>query len=164
MNGSCLLPLLFRQAVPRGRHVADTIVYQASKVITMDPTLPEATHVAVRDGLILAVGDADCAAPWGDFRLDDRYRDTVLMPGFVEGHAHMMTGAMWAYTYAGHQDRVDPDGKTWRGMTNIDEVIAGLKRALATQPADRPLVAWGFDPIFLPPERLNRQHLDEVSS
>src|SRR6185437_13540070 len=117
-----------------------------------------------RDGLILAVGDADCAAPWGDFRLDDRYRDTVLMPGFVEGHAHMMTGAMWAYTYAGHQDRVDPDGKTWRGMTNIDEVIAGLRRALATQPADRPLVAWGFDPIFLPTERLNRQHLDEVSS
>ncbi|MBN9006696.1 MAG: amidohydrolase [Rhizobiales bacterium] len=144
--------------------MADTVVYRASKIITMDPTLPEATHVAVRDGLVLAVGDADCATPWGDFRRDDRYRDTVLMPGFVEGHAHMMTGAMWAYTYAGHQDRIDPDGRKWEGLTDIAGVMAGLKRALASLPADKPLIAWGFDPIFLPTERLNRRHLDEVST
>ena len=31
------------------------------------PDRPVATHVAVRDGLMLAVGDADCAAPWGEF-------------------------------------------------------------------------------------------------
>ena len=31
-------------------------------------------------------------------------------------------------------------------------------------PADKPLIAWGFDPIFLPTERLNRRHLDEVSA
>ena len=44
-----------------------TMVYAARKIITMDPTRPEATHVAVRDGRVLAVGDADCAAPWGKF-------------------------------------------------------------------------------------------------
>jgi predicted amidohydrolase YtcJ len=144
--------------------MADTVVYSASKIITMDPTLPEATHVAVRDGLILAVGTADCARPWGDFRHDDRYRDAVLMPGFVEGHAHMMTGAMWNYAYAGYQDRIDPDGRKWDGLTDIAGVMAGLKRALAERPAGKPLIAWGFDPIFLPTERLNRRHLDEVSS
>jgi predicted amidohydrolase YtcJ len=144
--------------------MADTVVYSASKIITMDPTLPEATHVAVRDGLILAVGTADCARPWGDFRRDDRYRDAVLMPGFVEGHAHMMTGAMWNYAYAGYQDRIDPDGRKWDGLTDIAGVMAELKRALAELPAGKPLIAWGFDPIFLPTERLNRRHLDEVSS
>lgn len=144
--------------------MADTVVYSASKIITMDPTLPEATHVAVRDGLILAVGTSDCARPWGDFRRDDRYRDAVLMPGFVEGHAHMMTGAMWNYAYAGYQDRIDPDGRKWDGLTDIAGVMAGLKRALAELPAGKPLIAWGFDPIFLPTERLNRRHLDEVSS
>jgi predicted amidohydrolase YtcJ len=144
--------------------MADTVVYSASKIITMDPTLPEATHVAVRDGLILAVGTADCARPWGDFRRDDRYRDAVLMPGFVEGHAHMMTGAMWNYAYAGYQDRIDPDGRKWEGLADIAGVMAGLKRALAELPAGKPLIAWGFDPIFLPTERLNRRHLDEVSS
>ncbi|MBN9065168.1 MAG: amidohydrolase [Rhizobiales bacterium] len=144
--------------------MADIVVYSASKIITMDPTLPEATHVAVRDGLILAVGAADCARPWGDFRRDDRYSDAVLMPGFVEGHAHMMTGAMWNYAYAGYQDRIDPDGRKWEGLTDIAGVMTGLKRALAELPAGRPLIAWGFDPIFLPTERLNRRHLDEVSS
>jgi predicted amidohydrolase YtcJ len=86
------------------------------------------------------------------------------MPGFVEGHAHMMTGAMWNYAYAGYQDRIDPDGRKWEGLTDIAGVMAGLKRALAELPAGKPLIAWGFDPIFLPTERLNRRHLDEVSS
>ena len=143
--------------------MADIVVYSASRIITMDPTSPEATHVAVRDGRILAVGAADCAAPWGDFARDDRYRDAILMPGFVEGHAHMMTGAMWTYAYCGHQDRIDPDGRKWEGLADIAGVMAGLKRALAELPAGKPLIAWGFDPIFLPTERLNRHHLDEVS-
>jgi predicted amidohydrolase YtcJ len=143
--------------------MSTTTVYRARKIITLDRDRPLATHVAVRDGLILAVGDADCAAPWGEYRTDERYRDAVLMPGFVEGHAHMMTGAMWNYAYAGYQDRIDPDGKKWEGLSDIARVMAGLKRALAELPADKPLVAWGFDPIFLPTERLNRRHLDEVS-
>jgi predicted amidohydrolase YtcJ len=138
-------------------------VYRARKIITLDRTRPEATHVAVRDGLILAVGDADCAAPWGEYQIDERYRNAVLMPGFVEGHAHMMTGAMWSYVYAGYQDRIDPSGRKWEGLTDIAGVMAGLKRALAELPADKPLVGWGFDPIFLPTERLNRRHLDQVS-
>ena len=138
-------------------------VYRARKIITLDRDRPVATHVAVRDGLILAVGDADCAAPWGEYRTDERYRDAVLMPGFVEGHAHMMTGAMWNYAYSGYQDRIDPDGRKWEGLTDIAGVMAGLKRALAELPADKPLIAWGFDPIFLRTERLNRRHLDQVS-
>lgn len=143
--------------------MSKTTVYAARKIITMDPTCPETTHVAVRDGRVLAVGGADCAAPWGNFARDDRYREAVLMPGFVEGHAHMMTGAMWNFGYAGYQDRIDPDGRKWDGLTDIAGVMAGLKRRLAELPADKPLVAWGFDPIFLPSERLNRHHLDAVS-
>ena len=33
----------------------------------------------------------------------------------------------------------------------------------AGEPPEKPLYAWGFDPIFLDTERLNRTHLDEVS-
>lgn len=141
-----------------------TTIFRANKVITMDRNRPEATHVAVRDGGILAVGGADCAEPWGGGETDDRFADAVLLPGFVEGHAHMMTGGMWSYTYAGFQDRVDPDGKPWRGLTDIDAIIAGLKRADGRLPDGEPLVAWGFDPIFLPGERLNKRHLDQIST
>ncbi|SHJ82153.1 hypothetical protein SAMN05444000_113131 [Shimia gijangensis] len=129
----------------------------------MDPNRPTATHVAVHAGKILAVGDADCAKDLGITNTDDRLSNAVLMPGFVEGHAHMMAGAMWEYTYAGFHDRLDPDGVLHKGMTNIGEVISGLVQHEVHLTAGQPLVGWGFDPIFLTTERLNRHHLDEIS-
>ena len=143
-------------------------VFKAKKIITMDPNRPVATHVAIRDGLVLAVGDKHCADPWADHfggkvDHDDRFRKKVLTPGFVEGHAHMMAGAMWEYFYAGYQDRIDPDGKLWPGLDSADAVTAGLKKAAAALSADKPVIAWGFDPIFLTSERLNCKHLDKVS-
>ena len=139
-------------------------VFKAKKIITQDPNTPVATHVAVQDGKILAVGDADCAQQWGAVERDDSLSGAVLMPGFVEGHAHMMAGAMWNYAYAGYHDRIDPDGRMWSGMTDIGEVISGLTEYAGSLGEDAPLIGWGFDPIFLPTERLNRHHLDEIST
>lgn len=144
--------------------MSDIIVFEAKKIITMDSNQPEATHVAVRDGRILAVGGADCAEAWGGGRVDERLRHVVLCPGFVEGHAHMMAGAMWKYAYAGYHDRIDPDGKLWPGLTDIESVINGLSSYEADLPDGDPLVGWGFDPIFLTTERLNKSHLDQISA
>ena len=47
-------------------------VFSARKILTMNPTQPEATHVAVRDGRVLAVGDLDRMQAWGEFTLDER--------------------------------------------------------------------------------------------
>lgn len=140
-----------------------TTVFKARKIITMDPNRPVATHVAVRDGLILAAGDETCADPWGGGELSDELSDHVLMPGLVEGHAHMMAGAVWNYAYAGYHDRIDPQGRLWKGMTGIEEVVAGLKKQAESLKPGEPLVGWGFDPIFLDAERLNRFHLDSIA-
>ncbi len=139
-------------------------VFNAKKIITMDANRPEATHVAVRDGKILAVGDADCADQWGDVIHDDSLSATTLMPGMVEGHAHMMAGAMWRYAYAGFHDRIDPQGKLWEGMKDIDAVIDGLTQYADGLDADAPIIGWGFDPIFLSSERLGAKHLDQIST
>lgn len=144
--------------------MSETVVFAAKKIITMDAGQPEATHVAVRDGRILAVGGADCADPWGGGRADDRLKDAVLMPGFVEGHAHMMAGAIWNYAYAGYHDRIDPDGRLWKGMQDLDQVVASLAEYAAGLGPDEPLIGWGFDPIFLTSARLNRHHLDRIST
>lgn len=137
-------------------------VYRARKIITMDAMRPYATHVAVRDGRILAVGGADCAEHWGSTVADEQLSDAVLMPGFVEGHAHLMAGAMWRFAYVGYHDRIDPEGKKWAGIDSTDELIARLKSAVADSGKD--VFAWGFDPVFLSSERLNRVHLDKVST
>ncbi|MEZ5872025.1 MAG: amidohydrolase [Nitratireductor sp.] len=143
-------------------------VFKAKKIITMDPNCPVASHVAVHEGKILAVGGKHCADAWADHfggkvDHDDRFKKHVLTPGFVEGHAHMMAGAMWEYFYAGYQDRTDPDGKLWPGLDSADAVTAGLRKAAESLADGKPVIAWGFDPIFLTSERLNRKHLDRVS-
>ncbi|MCM2563314.1 amidohydrolase [Lutimaribacter sp. EGI FJ00015] len=130
----------------------------------MDPNRPEATHVAVRDGRILAVGDATCADQWGDVTHDDSLADNVLMPGLVEGHAHMMAGAMWNYAYAGVHDRMDPKGNWVKGKPDIATVISDLSEQEKSLPEGAPLLGWGLDPIFFEGERLSRRHLDQISS
>lgn len=91
-----------------------TIVYSARKIITMNAARPEATHVAVRDGRVLSVGSLEQVSAWGNFTLDERFKDKVLMPGLVEGHCHLKEGSMWDMLYLGWFDRSDPQGKVWR--------------------------------------------------
>jgi predicted amidohydrolase YtcJ len=129
----------------------------------MDPNRPTATHVAVKGDRILAVGGADCADQWGDVTNDLSLSDFILTPGFVEGHAHMMAGAIWDFAYAGYHDRIDPDGKLWSGKGNLNNVMGDLSEYEKTLLDDQPLVGWGLDPIFLQDERLSRKHLDQIS-
>lgn len=140
-------------------------IFPARKIITMSPSRPYATHVAVRDNRILAVGTLEEVEGWGSYTLDERLKDKVIMPGLVEGHSHMMEGVMWRYTYVGYYDRRGPDGTLHPGLKNFDEVIARLREAQAelTDPTE-PLYAWGLDPIYFGGERMTYEHLDEVSA
>ena len=142
-----------------------TTIYRARRIITMNPARPEATHVAVRDGRILGAGSPDELAGWGTHALDERFADKVLMPGLVEGHSHLMEGALWRFVYVGYHDRMDPDGRVWPGAQSIDAVIARLAEQQGTldDPA-RPLIGWGFDPIYFGAQRCTRADLDRVSA
>lgn len=139
-------------------------VFEAKKIITMDHNRPEATHVAVRDGIVLAVGGADCGEGWGPAKRDDRFAGKVMMPGLIEAHAHVMAGGIWRYVYCGHYARTDPDGRVWEGVGTNDAVVERLQEH--ERKIDDPnaaLVAWGFDPNFIPGDRMDRAMLDRVS-
>ena len=139
-------------------------IYEARSILTMNPSRPRATHVAVRDGTVLGAGTLDELGGWGAHTLDRRFADKVLMPGFVEGHSHIMEGTLWRFVYVGYHDRMDPNGKLWPGARSIDAVIERLQQQepLLTDPA-QPLVGWGFDPIYFGSRRCTRQDLDRVS-
>ncbi|WP_285411220.1 amidohydrolase [Variovorax sp. efr-133-TYG-130] len=146
-----------------------TTVYPARKIITMNPMQPHATHVAVRDGRVLAVGSLADMQAWGAFALDERFAAKVLMPGLVEGHCHLKEGSMWDWTYLGWFDRRDPEGKVWSGLRSMDEVVSRLAEVAAKMTADgvpdtEPLVAWGFDPIYFGGERMTVHHVDRASA
>ena len=149
--------------------MSTTTVYPARKIITMNPMQPQASHVAVRDGRVLAVGSLADMQAWGQFELDERFKDLVLMPGLVEGHCHLKEGSMWDWAYLGWFDRRDPDGKVWEGLRSMDTVVARLAEIDTQMKADgrpesEPLIAWGFDPIYFGGERMTVRHVDRAST
>ncbi|WP_449413705.1 amidohydrolase [Pandoraea soli] len=143
----------------------DIRVYVARKILTMNPAQPVATHVAVCDGRILAVGDLQDMRRWTDAAPIDTLRDKVLMPGLVEGHCHLMEGAMWDAVYVGYYDRRGPDGHLWEGLKSPAAVLERLREAEQRMTGDpKPLLAWGYDPIFFEDAPLVARDLDAVSA
>ena len=145
--------------------MSDITIFLTRKIITMNSYQAVATHVAVRDGRILGVGSLDDVTGWGDYVIDDRFADKVLMPGFVEGHCHLMQGSIWRHHYTGYHPRVGPDGKVYEGLESIDAVSDKLAQIEAEMTDDNaPLVAWGFDPIYFGGRRMDLRDLDKVST
>ena len=141
-----------------------TTVFQVKKIITMDANNPVATHIAINDGKIIAVGSLIDMEALGSFTFSDQFSDKVILPGFVEGHSHLLAAGMWNYLYVGFQDRIDPDGKGWDGAKSIECVLKRLCDADVRLPAGEPLIAWGFDPIFLGNNRPNKEIFDAIST
>ena len=139
-------------------------VFQAKKILTMNPSNPTATHVAVSGDKIIAVGSLEDVAAWGPYKLNETFLDKVFMPGFVEGHSHSMEGTFWKKTYCGYFDRKDPNGRLWEGSKTLASLVERLKEEekKLLEP-EAPLSGWGVDPIYFGEEKINRQLLDKVS-
>ena len=142
-----------------------TIIFKAKTIITMNSYLPEANHVAVRDGKILGVGSLEDLQKWGEFELNHQFSDKVLLPGFVEGHCHAPEGQIWDNPYLGFFGRRDPEGKWHPDLKNMDEVLERLMEIeRSMEDPEETLFAWGFDPIYYRSERMTVKHLDSVSA
>lgn len=141
-----------------------TRVYVARRVVTMDPTQPEATHVAVREGRILGAGGPELLGFYPGAQEDRRFAERVLVPGFVEGHSHAAEGMVWRKPYLGFFDRTMPDGGTAPGVRTLPEALDRLRALEATLPPGEALHVWGFDPIYHTGARLHRRDLDAIST
>jgi predicted amidohydrolase YtcJ len=140
-------------------------VFRARRIITMNPSNPEGTHVAVREGKVLGVGSYEEVAGWGDHVVDDTFAEHVLTPGMIEVHSHQFEGVTGMLPYQGYFDRPAPDGRILRGLQSIEALLDDLRRLDAElEDPDAPLVTMGFDPIHLRGARLDRTHLDQVST
>lgn len=130
----------------------------------MNPRRPVSTHVAIRDGMILGSGTLQELQGWGDYDLDERFANKVLLPGFVEGHSHSWEGSAWSDTYVGFFDRTAPDLVVHNGLKSIEQVVNRLRNIASTMSdPDETLFAWGMDPIFFA-GRMTTADLDQVST
>ena len=62
-------------------------LYPAKKVITMNPSMPQAKAILVDNDRIVEVGSIEHMKPWLDAKphqVDDRFQDRIICPGFID--------------------------------------------------------------------------------
>lgn len=131
------------------------IILENAHVITMEPSRPEASAVAVKDGRILAAGGRDAVR---EFRgpateVIDCQGKTVV-PGFIDAHCHL-------FSFIRKLMSIDLGPEAVRS-------IAGIKAAVKDRAARTPEGVWisgtGMSDYYLAEKRLpTRWELDEVS-
>src|SRR5207249_1039474 len=96
------------------RSSAELAVVNA-RIRTLDPQRPWASAVAVREGMVVAVGEGAevRAACDGATEVVDA-RGAALVPGLVDSHAHPFMGAM------------ETRGADLAGATSVEDVAARL--------------------------------------
>jgi predicted amidohydrolase YtcJ len=142
-----------------------TTVFVAKKIVTMDPTRPTATAVAVRGGRILGVGSVADLDPWlksGPHVIDERFKDKVLMPGLIDPHMHPILGALQFGTFWITPEAWDIMGAKTQATLGHDAYMKALKAAFADDPKTEPMfMTWGYSQSFH--GEMSRAILDDVS-
>lgn len=110
-----------------------TTIFEAKRIVTMEPSWPEGRYVAVRGDMILGVGRTlDDLKAWtdaGPYELDQTFADKIMLPGFVEPHLHLLLGALvFPAKFAPPDDWVLPQGLVTGVQTReafLDRVAEG---------------------------------------
>jgi hypothetical protein len=95
--GSLLALLSSLLSTTPARGADEVVVYPARKILSMEPARPEATAVAVEGERIAALGTLDevkAAVAGRAFRVDERFAERVLVPGFIDNHLHPALAAV----------------------------------------------------------------------
>jgi len=135
-----------------GEMSEDLVIYTAKKFITMEPALPEATAVAVKDGRIVGVGTLESLKPWTDshpYRVDTMLEDKVVMPGLIDPHVHpSLPAVLTPGVFLAPDDWTLPMG-FFPGATNHEDFVELLKGYVAQhEDWSVPFIAWGFHELW----------------
>jgi len=142
-------------------------VYPAKKIVTMDPSMPTASVVAVRDDRIVAVGTMDTLQPWLDaheYEIDERLWDKVLLPGFIDPHLHPGLGArlLSQNEIIAPEDWELPSGFI-KGVTDRAGYLARLQELVDRgQDPTEPFFTWGWNSYWH--GAITRTDLDAISA
>ncbi|MAG31246.1 MAG: hydrolase [Deltaproteobacteria bacterium] len=163
----CLVTLALLACPALSEATPSTTVFVARKIVTMEPAMPEAKVVAVREGLVLGVGTRiEDLAPWlatGPVEIDRRFEEHVLMPGLIDPHLHPMMAAVLLPThFITPEDWTLPRGE-FPGIRTPEAYRKKLRATIASAPDDdRPVITWGYMDLWHGP--LDRAALDAIEA
>lgn len=130
-------------------------IYYNGTIITMEEALPVVEAIAVKAGVITAVGSREevMAQANSDARLIDLQGRTML-PGFIDGHSHIIS-------YASMLGLVQ-----LQGATDFQTVKQQMQQFIADKAIDTEqwVCGFGYDHNFWPEKcHPNREMLDSIS-
>ncbi|AVO37150.1 amidohydrolase [Pukyongiella litopenaei] len=141
-------------------------VFTAKRIHTMSDSAPEATAVAVRDGVILEAGTLESLEPWlaaHPHEIDHRFADKVIMPGFIDPHLHPSIGAILAPTTFITAFEWKFPGRDVPATRGHEAYLAAIEKAVAEDDGSKPIfVTWGYHQIWH--GDVTRTQLNAISS
>ena len=138
-------------------------LYKARSIITMNESLPRATAVLVRDGMIVEVGEPEHMEPWlrhEEYVVEDQFAEKVICPGFIDPHLHpsmaavllpmeFITAMRWKLPWGEVEPVTDAEG--------FDRRMGALS---AKKSVDEPLFIWGYHQLWHGP--MSRARIEEI--
>lgn len=135
------------------RDRAVDLILTGGRVVTMDPDMPDATAIAIKDGRIVAVGGDDAIVDLGGprtRRIDLGGRLTI--PGIIDTHNHMIS-----------MGNVLNEVQLYAARS-IEEIKQAVAERVRTSPRGAWILGRGWDESLLADKRFPTRHdLDEVA-
>ena len=141
-------------------------VFTARRVHTMNPSMPHASAVAVREGRIVEAGTLETLSPWLDAHphvVDRRFEHHVLLPGFIDPHLHpSMAAVLLPLHFITAMEWRLPWGTV--APTRGEEAYRARLREIESSIPDpaEPLITWGYHQIWH--GAMGREVLNRIST
>lgn len=138
-------------------------VYPARRILTMDPSAPEAEAVAIAAGRIVAIGsraEVERALEGRPFVVDERLAEQVVLPGFIDPHVHPVLSVMFNLEIVSAMEWQKPEGPTVP-VRGRDAFLARIAELASEGEPDEWLLTWGYHEPYH--GRIDRDALDQAA-
>ncbi len=136
-------------------------LHPARSIVTMDPSRPRAEAVAIRDGRVVGVGGLEelrSRLVGEDHIVDDRFRDSVIVPGLIDQHLHPLLAASTLTSEVIAPEAWVMPKRTFAAAQTEREYDERLAAAHRSLPAGEWLWSWGYHALWHGP--MSRRRID----
>ena len=143
---------------------ADEIkIFVANNILTLNSNNDNVEAVATQGSRIIDVGSREALiSTYPNADLISNYKETTLVPGFIEHHIHPFLAAVTMNSEILAIEDWHLPAKTSRGVRDRASYLFNLSEIEQNHPTNQPLVSWGFHHYFH--GKLTKNDLDEISS
>lgn len=144
------------------------VLYQAKEIVTQEPGWPSAKYVLVQGDKIKAT--ATKLKQLSEYKvdkrcIDTRFKDKVIVPGFIESHGHMLLGGLTTNLPTVSAAPLEfSDGSKFPGVKTPEQAIELIKLYINKfNDPNKTIIVAGWDVLLMGGIRLDRHLLNEIS-